>query len=247
MRVLRTLLLVALAAGTLAVAAAPASADDRDLGTEGALLAPPVSAVVRTLAPTAGCHTLLDTGEGDCAVVRTENGDLVVTVEPGPRLDDVLVTRPWVVRVYRPAADVPDGWEVALETQPTTGDATPSIGPEFAAVTAKAVDVTRDGEDELVIGYRSEGTGQILDVDIVGTDDAGTPHVLAHDEIYKGNVVFRKGRLVVYEPVYRQHDANCCPTWIERLVLRARDGDLELDAVSKVKTEDAEIPASQLG
>ena len=95
-------------------------------------------------------------------------------------------------------------------------------GPLYAAVTAKAADVTGDGKDELLLGYRNEGTGMILDLDIVGTDAAGAPRVLAHDDLYKGNVVLRHGRLVTYTPDYKKTDANCCPTWIVRDVLRYR-------------------------
>ncbi|MEX2253877.1 MAG: hypothetical protein WEC34_00415 [Acidimicrobiia bacterium] len=239
----RTLFIGALAVAVVAGLAAPAAASDRVLGTDGAIITPPAEAVTRTLAPTQGCQTLLDSGEGDCTVVKTANGDLVVTVEPGPKVDDVLASRPWIVRVYRPSADVPDGWEVALETQPQGAEP----GPLYAGVTAKAVDVTRDGTDELVIGYRAEGTGQILDVDIVGTDDAGTPEVLAHDQLYKGNVIFRHGQLVAITPIYKKMDANCCPTWIHRERFREHDGEFVAVAGARVKTRQAKIPPPELG
>jgi hypothetical protein len=164
-------------------------------------------------------------------------------VEPGRRVDDVLVSRPWTVRVYRPAAGVPDGWEVGLTTHADAG----ADGPLYAAVTAKAVDVTRDGADELVLGYRSEGTGMILDVDIVGTDQQGSPQVLAHDQLYKGSVVFRHGRLIAWTPVYERADANCCPTWIERDVLAYRDGAFTVDAGPKIPSRRARVPESELG
>jgi hypothetical protein len=175
--------------------------------------------------------------------VETANGRLVVTVEPGKRIDDVLASRPWTVTVYRPSATVSDGWDVALTTRPELGEA----GPLFAAVTARAADITGDGADELLLGYRNEGTGQILDLDVVGTDNDGSPRVLAHDDLYKGSVVFRGGRLVAYTPVYRQRDANCCPTWIARNVLRYDDGEFSVDRVERVRTKRADVPRSQLG
>lgn len=229
--------------GTSAMVGARDDAADEWLSSADAVLERPVTAVVRMLSPLQGCHVLLDTGRGDCTVVRTAAGDLVVTVEPGRRIDDILVSRPWTVRVYRPAPDVPDGWELSLATRREEGEA----GPLFAAVTANAVDVTRDGKDELVIGYRSEGTGMILDVDIVGTDPGGSPHVLAHDQLYKGNVVFRRGHLVAWAPVYKRNDANCCPTWIQRAVFEFRDGAFTVEAGPRTPTRHVDIPPSELG
>ena len=132
-------------------------ARDGPLDASEAVVAPPLTPVTRTLAQVDGCRVLLDAGNGDCTVVRTAHGALVVTVEPGHRLQKVLASRPWTVRVYRPAPGVPDGWEVALETRPDGAEP----GPIYAGVTAKAVDVTEDGRDELVLGYRAEGTGMI--------------------------------------------------------------------------------------
>ena len=242
----RSLALVAALAGVLAaMPAAGASDADRDtwkghvLDVDDAVLARPEEPVTRILAPFQGCQVLLDAGDGDCAVVRAARGDVVVTVEPGPRIDDVLVSRPWTVRVFRHAAGVPDGWEESL----TTGAPSSAV---YAGVSAKAVDVTGDGKPELVVGYRSEGTGMILDVDIVTLDDEGVPQVAAHDRLYKGSVVFRRGRLVAWTPVYRRNDANCCPTWIERDVLAYRHGRFAVDPGPRVRSEHADVPASEL-
>jgi hypothetical protein len=218
-----------------------AAARDEVLGQEDAVLAPPATAVSRQLHADQGCHVLLDTGTGDCTVVRTGHGELVVTVEPGRRIDKILVSRPWTVRVYRPSTSLPEAWEIALATELRDGDP-----PLYGAVTAKAVDVTGDGEDELVIAYRSEGTGMILDVDIVGTEPDGSPRILAHDQLYKGSVVFRHGHLVAWVPVYKRTDANCCPTWVERDVLVYRDGTFTVDAGPRIRARTVDVPASEL-
>jgi len=253
-RVVRRCALV-LAAAAIALAglgttlAAPVGAhpwhdhDHRLLDADDAVLTTPIASRTVTLDPVEGCRTLLVTGEGDCATVRTAHGDLVVTVEPGPRVDDVLVSRPWTVKVYRPSATVAEGWDLALATRPEMGEP----GPLYAAVTARAADVTDDGRDELVIGYRDEGTGSMLDLDVVMTDTAGVPYVAAHDELYKGSVVFRDGHLVTFTPVYKRHDGNCCPTWVARDVLRYHDGRLEVDRVAKIRTQRIDVPPSQLG
>jgi hypothetical protein len=237
------LALVATALSTPAAAHPSPRPHSHVLDSTDAVVTPPDSVTTRTLAPVQGCRTLLATGEGDCAVVHTANGDLVVTVEPGERIDDVLASRPWTVSVYRPSATVPDGWELALATRPELDEP----GPLYAAVTARAVDVTGDGEDELLLGYRNEGTGGILDLDVVGTKGDGTPRVLAHDDLYKGSVVFRDGKLVTFTPVYQPADANCCPTWVARDVLRYDDGAFRVQRIDRVKTEQADVPASQLG
>ena len=225
------------------VVVGPAAAGGQTLSAKGAILGAPAEAMIRPLAPTQGYQILLDSGEGDCTVVRTAHGDLVVTVEPGAKTQDSLVTRPWTVRVYRRSSAIPDGWEVVLATQPEGNDP----GPLYAQVTAKVADVTGDGHDEVVVGYRSEGTGQILDFDVVRTDPDGTPRVLAHDQVYKGNVRTRGGRLVTYAPVYRRTDANCCPEWIERDDVTFRDGAFHVRKVWKIPTERARVPPSDIG
>jgi len=241
--------LVACGFGCLLVLAVigPAAARDgggnRALTDRDAVLRPATDGLVRSLGPVQGCQVLLDAGTGDCAVVNTAHGAMVVTVEAGPSQDDVLVSRPWTVRVYRPVdADV-EQWQVALETAIDTSGA----GPLYANVTAEVADITGDGDDELLLGYRSEGTGQILDVDVVDTGPDGTPRVLAHDQLYKGTAIVRQGRLVTYEPVYREADANCCPTWIERSTVRFRDGALRVVAGPRVRTAQADVPPGDLG
>ena len=229
--------------GVSAPAGAAGAPDGRTLFTKDAILGAPTESVIRPLAPTQGCQVLLDSGDGDCTVVRTAHGDLVVTVEPGPAIDEALVSRPWTVRVYRPSSAIPDGWEVALSTHPEGEDP----GPSYAQVTAKTADVTGDGRDELVLGYRSDGTGQILDLDIVGTDPGGTPRVLAHDQIYKGNVRTRGGRLITYAPVYRRNDPNCCATWMQRDDITFRGGVFHVRKVWKVPTKRAHVPPSDIG
>ena len=92
----RPLALAALSLGAVTTAfAGPAAAHPAPephvhLDASGAVVTTPVTPVTRTLSPVQGCQTLLANGTGDCTVVKTANGDLVVTVEPGKRIDDVL-------------------------------------------------------------------------------------------------------------------------------------------------------------
>ena len=206
------------------------------MSSDGAVLRAPSDSVIRVLEPFQGCQVLLDTGDGDCAVVDTAGGQIVFTVEAGEPVDDVLVSRPWTVRVYRPFDD--NEWEVALATRPQGDEA----GPVYADVHAEVGDVTGDGQPELLVGYRSEGTGQILDIDIVGTVDDGTPTVLAATQLYKGTAKIKRGTLVTWTPVYRQSDANCCPTWIRRDVVRFEGDEFVVQRGPRVPTKQATIP-----
>lgn len=233
------------ALGTAALVAAPAAASGhhRTLSSRGAIVRPPKVPVTKTLQPVQGCQVLLDAGTGDCAVLHTAHGTLVFTIEAGPYESDVLVSRPWVVRVYRTSKTVPAGEEVGLETRPQGTQP----GPLFAAVTAKIADVTGDGKPELLIGYRSEGTGQFLDVDVVSTKADGEPVVLAHERLDHGVVKLESGRIIQYTPVYEKGDANCCPTSIERDTIRWRDGTFHVERGPRTPTKKAQIPPGDLG
>jgi hypothetical protein len=230
------------AAGLVAVPTG-ASGLDRTLTARGAIVQPPKASVTKLLQPDQGCQVLLDAGTGDCAVLETAHGTLVFTIEAGPYESDVLVSRPWTVRVYRSSKAVSDGEEVGLETRPQGTEP----GPVFAGVTAKTADVSGDGKPELLIGYRSEGTGQFLDVDIVSTKADGAPVVLAHERLDHGVVKLANGHFIQYTPVYEKGDANCCPTFIERDTVRWRNGAFHVERGPRVPTKQSETPPGDLG
>jgi hypothetical protein len=213
------------------------------LSARHAILRSPADAITKPLGQVQGCQVLLDTGNGDCSFVQTAHGQIGFTVEPYPYPDKVLVSRPWVVRVYRVPKGDTGTVDLALSTRPDGTDP----GPLYANVTAKVADVTGDGKDELLIGYRSEGTGQILDVDIVGTKPDGAPTVLAHETLYKGSVDLSGSSLVQYVPVYAKGEANCCPRWIERDVVRFHDGVFRIEQVKRTLTKHTRIPPGDLG
>lgn len=239
------LILAIAAVSAAAVVAAPAGATGgyRTLTARDAIVRPPKTPVTKLLQPDQGCQVLLDAGTGDCAVLEAAHGALVFTVEAGSHESDVLVSRPWTVRVYRASKSVPNGEDVALETRPQGTEP----GPVFANVTAKVADITGDGKPELIIGYRSEGTGQFLAVDIVGTKSDGTAVVLAHENLDHGVVRLERGRIVQYTPVYEKNDANCCPTFIERDTIRWRGGAFHLERGPRTPTKKAKIPPGDLG
>lgn len=241
----RSRLAAALSVGLLGAAAigAPAAAStDTPLQPDGTLLRPPSGGRVVTVAPDAGCQTLLPAGTGDCGVVHATGGDLMFTVESGPPVQDGLVSRPWTVTIYRASPSVPNGWEPALVTGPHGSDP----APLYANVTAKTADLTGDDHQSLVVGYRAEGTGEILDLDIVSGTTSG-PHVAAHREFYKGVVQILPGHLVAYAPIYLARDGNCCPSFTQRDDIRYRRGRFMLSAGPRLPTRHVDIPPGDLG
>jgi hypothetical protein len=236
---------VALAVGLLGLAAftGPAAASgDTPLRPNGTLFHPPHQARTVTLASTTACQTLLVAGDGDCGVVHATGGDLIFTVEPGPPLQDGLVSRPWTVTIYRASPSVPNGWQVALVTSPQRGDP----APVYANVTARTADLTGDGHQTFLVGYRAEGTGEILDVDIVVGTATG-PRVAGHREFYKGVVQILPDRLVTYAPIYRARDANCCPSFTQRDEIRYRTGSFVLSTGPRAPTRSIDVPPGDFG
>jgi hypothetical protein len=211
---------------------------------DGPILQPAPGGATIVLAPTQGCRTLLATGDGDCGVLTTKSGTLVFTVETGPRLDDVLVSRPWTVRILAADPAVPDGWRPVLTTVPPSPH---DAGPLFANVTAVATDLTGDGDDELVLGYRSEGTGGFLNVDVVGAGADGTPTILLSTRLSKGVVDVRPGRIVTYSAEHRRTDGNCCPTFTRRAATKLVDDELVLGKGTRLRTREVDFPRSDLG
>jgi len=85
--------------------------------------------------------------------------------------------------------------------------------PEADAASVVGIDVAQvalpDGSRQLVVQYGIDGTGAILDVDLV----AGDGRVASSFGVYKGSLTIGSdGRLVAQYPIYAPDDANCCPS-----------------------------------
>jgi hypothetical protein len=228
---MRPLLAAAVVVAALMAPTRAASAGADVWTAEGAILQP-AQGVVVSPDPCAG----LNDDTSACIQIDGVSGAILATVETGAPIDDALVSRPWIVRVYEVVAE---GWSLVLSTQADDLHA----GPLYADVVPETRDVTGDGQPELVLGYRSEGTGQILELDVVELTDTGHVSVLGHSELYKGTVVLKPGRILTWTPEYKTTDGNCCPTWIRRDVVRFEDGQLVVREGKKVRTEAARIPA----
>ena len=191
---LLALVVAAVGAALLAGPAGAAGVGIR-LGPGGALLMPAARPSTVTLAAGAPCQALLSGPGAQCGTVAAAGGALLYTIEPGPVAVPGLASRPWTVTVYR--ASGPGRWRAALRTR--AGHDEP--GPLFATVTARVADLTEGGQT-LVVGYRSEGTGGFLDLDLVVGSRSG-PRVAAHSVLAQGTAVVQPRHVVTYAAVYR--------------------------------------------
>jgi hypothetical protein len=82
--------------------------------------------------------------------------------------------------------------------------------PLWAWAAVRSADLAGTRHRELVFGFENEGTGEILDLDVVSAD--GTGLLGSQISVYKGAATVSTGRIVTYHPVYRDDDPNCCPT-----------------------------------
>ena len=231
-------MLGALAAVALAAGGAAAVAARAPLRPAGAIVRPVLGAPsVTATDPSAPCATLRSGAAGQCGVVATAAGPIAYTLQPGSPSQPGLVSRPWTVTVYRAAGA--RAWRAALQTRPGLGQA----GPLFATVTARAAIV--GGQPLLLLGYRSEGSGAFLDLDVIRGTARG-PRVAAHLRLAEGVAVEQRGALVTYGASYRPGDANCCPSFVERTVIRAH-GTILVAASRQLPSARVSVPASEVG
>jgi hypothetical protein len=223
----------------ISTAAAPSSV--ASLSGRGAVLRPSRTTRVRLVELGASCSALLTSSGGQCGTVHAAGGDFLYTIESGSPVPPGAASRPWTVTVYRSVRAVAGGWRAALQTRPEGR----SAGPLFATVSARTADLTVDGHESLVVGYRSEGTGAFLDVDVV-VGAASGPRVAAHTRLGQGVVIVRPGELTTYAPIYRAGDANCCPSSIQRDEIQARHGSFVVIRGPRLSSQQAGEPPSDL-
>ena len=120
---------------------------------------------------------------------------------------------------------MPDGgWDVALQLPD---------GASFANVSVRSHDVTGDGNPELLVGYRSGGTGQFESYDVVTYNEGKPPAVVAHREgLHKGSVSLDGTNIVDYSA--DQESPECCPTRATRSVIAFEKDAFGVTSVSEV-------------
>lgn len=170
-------------------------------------------------APTAGrnaaCPALKDPGwKAECVRVDTGRATLTGLVESRSPAADQPV---WKVEVWR--MDNGRQVEVLAAGDPTT--------PLWSWASVRAADVGGQGHPQLVFGFENQGTGRVLDLDVVAP--AGGSLLASQISVYKGTATLARGRITTYHPVYRDSDPNCCPTGGgDRDLVELRHGQWEI-------------------
>jgi hypothetical protein len=187
------------------------------LSADGAVLGRPAVSTPRTFRDADGCASLADRGpwEVECDVVSAAGTDLAWMVA------EHRGTGALQARVFRRLAG--NQWVVALAAEDQDRI-------EWAGVVVKAEDASGDGQPEIVFGFRHQGTGQILELDVVGAPG----EVVLHRELDKGTAQVRPGQIDDWSAQFAPEDANCCPSSFLHSTIRFAEGAWRVVAQEQV-------------
>ena len=190
--------------------------------SKGTQLTAPAKPDTRQIDPEQACRTFLETPAGQCEIVMMAGGNALWTLDalPGNGTGEQV----WHLRIRTRSTAMPDGgWDVAL-TLPDSPE------PSFANVAVKAADVTGDGRPELVVGYRSAGTGQFEAYDVVTYEQGKPLEVAAHrQQLHKGSVALDGTTIVDYSA--DESSPDCCPTSARRTAIAFGVGEFRVTEV----------------
>jgi hypothetical protein len=192
---------------------------------KGTQLEAPSSPDTRQIDPEQACRTFVETPGGQCDIVMMAGGNALWTIDPLPGADNG--EQVWHVRIRARSKSMPDGgWDVALAL-PERPDAL------FANVSVKSADVTGDGRPELLVGYRSVGTGQFEAYDVVTYEQGKQLKVAAHrPRLHKGSVALEGTTIVDYSA--DEQSPECCPTTTRRTAIAYNGGAFRVTEVGDV-------------
>jgi len=213
---------------TTAAASTGLQVGDR-VTSKGTQLEAPSSPDTRQIDPEQACRTFVETPGGQCEIVMMAGGNALWTLDalPGTGTGEQV----WHVRIRVRSKSMPDGgWDVALAL-PERPD------PLFANVSVKAADVTGDGRPEVLVGYRSGGTGQFEAYDVVTYEQGKQLEVAAHrQQLHKGSVALDGTTIVDYSA--DEQSPECCPTTARRTAIAFNGGEFRV-------TEAGDVPIDQ--
>jgi hypothetical protein len=191
----------------------------------GTQLEAPSSPDTRQIDPEQACRTFVETPGGQCEIVTMAGGNALWTLDalPGPGTGEQV----WHVRIRARSKSMPDGgWDVALALSERPD-------PLFANVSVKAADVTGDGRPELLVGYRSAGTGQFQAYDVVTYEQGNQLGVAAHRQrLHKGSVAPEGTTIVDYSA--DEQSPECCSTTARRTAIAFNGGEFRVTEVGDV-------------
>jgi hypothetical protein len=195
--------------------------------SKGTQLTKPPSPDTRQIDAEHACRTFLETPGGQCEIVMMAGGNALWTVEAVEATGAGEQT--WRVRIRVRSKTMPDGgWDVALQLPDDS---------VFANVAVRSADVTGDGRPELLVGYRSGGTGQFESYDVVSYEQGQQLEVAAHRKgLHKGSVALEGTSVVDYSA--DEESPECCPT-------RARRTAIVFENGAFVVAESGDVPIDQ--
>ena len=178
----------------------PRARSEPPVSTSGAFLSTPDSPEPRQYNPDDACNSLARTGSSDlCDTVTIGDATFAWEFENGGEGVDLLAAD----------ADLPDVYTVQLRA---TG---------LPAQPPRVVDVTGDGQNDLVLGWRSDDG--VLNVDIVEARGR-TLVVTLHLELVDGRVSAGGGSLDVWNGVPQPGDDPSNPSSFDRWSYEKRNG-----------------------
>ena len=171
----------------------------------------------------------METPGGQCDIVMMAGGNALWTLDAlrGTGTGEQV----WRLRIRVRSKSMPDGgWDVALALSE-------SPDPLFANVSVKAADVTGDGRPEVLVGYRSGGTGQFEAYDVVTYEQGRPLEVAARREgLHKGSVALEGTTIIDYSA--DEQSPECCPTTARRTAIAFNGGDFRV-------TDAGDVPIDQ--
>lgn len=188
----------------------------------GAVLLPPGAPTSRPLSPGSSCQGLADRGASDvrCDHFRAKGGDLIWLTQS--TREGVLGSgRGRSVHVFQRSG--PGQWTAVLEKLDVGGD-------QFRSINVRVVDVSGDGHQDAVFGFRSASSG-LLAVDVV----EGPGAVTAHRDASNGSARVSPGQIDLWS-------VSGASTTHE--VIRVVAGSYRV--VSSQPVSGGEVPPSQL-
>jgi hypothetical protein len=197
----------------------------------GAVLRPPAAPDHRIQDPS-GCQSLADPGWGDvkCGTARTAAAALTWLTEARPGPAGAAATRTYVFKAKGQAGT---GQDVVLE-------ALDDNAANFTAVNARVDDVAADGHQQILFGFRSQGTAERLLVDLVTGDGV----VSIHRDLVQGSARTAPGQLDTWSAVLGPGDPTCCPSSFEHDTIRYIQGAWRIAA--QATSAPNEVPPSQV-
>lgn len=183
----------------------------------GAVLVPPATSSRREMQPQVGCKSLADPGwTAECGTFTGKGGaELAWLVE-----EQASARRAYVLRRAQGKQ-----WNVVLEARDDDGT-------RFAAIVVRVLDLSGDGAAEAAFGFRRQGSGDVLAVDVV----EGPGSVVVHRELRQGSARVSPGQLDTWDA--------CCAGQHEHQTIRYTQGAWRI--VASVKEPSSSVPPSQL-